>query len=113
MLERVITQSPGDAVAANVAAARARRRLGQEDVAARMRALGYSKWVRQTVGDIETGRRRLLAEEVFALAAALKTAVTLLVGAVETDELVLPSGVTLEAAQMAEWDGNTPKFPES
>jgi transcriptional regulator with XRE-family HTH domain len=99
-------------LAVNLAAERARRKLGQEDVAARMRAVGYAKWSRQTVSDLESGKRRLLAEEILALAAILKTSFTVLL-ATETDELVLPSGVTLEAAQMAEWDGNTPKFPES
>jgi hypothetical protein len=46
----------GEVLAANFRAARARAGLGQELVAARMRALGYSEWRYQTVGAVERER---------------------------------------------------------
>ena len=65
----------GEILAANFRAARARCALDQEEVAARMRALGYSKWRYQTVGVAEKGKRRLAAEEIIGLARALETTI--------------------------------------
>lgn len=116
----------GAVLAANVRAARARASLGQETVAARMRALGYAEWRYQTVGVVEKGKRRLGAEEVLALAEALGTTVFALMRPAEDDGLIrFPSGAAISARSVAlsavahndgavTWDGNEPRFsPDS
>jgi hypothetical protein len=87
------------------------------NVAARMRELGY-KWVRQTVGDVVNGRRRLLAEEVFGLAYCLETSISALLSPTDDDKrMQFPSGSSIEASSVArslrgvndgsvEWDGD-------
>jgi transcriptional regulator with XRE-family HTH domain len=115
-----------DVLARNIRAARARADLGQESVAARMRALGFDGWVRQTVGSTEKPTRRVTAEEVFALSLVLKTSVRDLMAPEATDEAVtLPSGAVL-AWQWAkavvtlrgglgsgmQWKGDAPVFPD-
>lgn len=69
-------QSYGAVLARNVKAARTRRDLNQEDLAERMRDLGYGEWIRQTVSNVEARKRRLTAEEAFALSVALDVALT-------------------------------------
>jgi hypothetical protein len=69
----------GDVIARNAAAVRARKKLGLRNVEARMRALGYEKWHRGIMGKIERGERRLLAEELLALAYALDTSIEALI----------------------------------
>lgn len=64
-----------DELAANIRAARARKRLQQSDVVTGMRDLGFTEWHRQTVSRVEHGDRRILAEEVCALATVLETSV--------------------------------------
>src|SRR6266568_7524351 len=92
--------TPGELLASNVAAAMARRRLQQSDVAARMQALGY-KWVRQTAGETLKGRRRLVAEEVMALAIALETTVRELMVPHEDDALIVfPSGIKVAGMRL-------------
>jgi transcriptional regulator with XRE-family HTH domain len=56
------------AIGSNLRALRTGRpqKLDQQQVADQMRALGYG-WARQTVGNVEAGKRALLAEEVFGL----------------------------------------------
>ena len=39
----------GEILARNIRAARSRIGIGQENIAVRMRALGYEAWIRQTV----------------------------------------------------------------
>ena len=73
-------------LARNIRAARSRIDIGQEDVAARMRALGHDAWIRQTVGATERGRRRPTAEEVLGLAYPLKTTVDRLMTPLWEDE---------------------------
>ena len=68
----------GDILAGNMRAERARARLSQEAVAARMQALGFSAWRYQTVGVVESGKRHLMAEEVIALAWVLETTIATL-----------------------------------
>jgi transcriptional regulator with XRE-family HTH domain len=117
----------GVMISRNVLAARARARLKQSEVAARMRALGYS-WHPQTVGEIEKGNRRLTAEECMALAYALDTSMgVLLEPSSEEGRIVLPSGRTVDAASVAwsvrhfndrsvTWNDDVPEFrdiPES
>jgi transcriptional regulator with XRE-family HTH domain len=64
-------------LAANVRAARARLGIKQENLAARMTALGW-RWYRQTASEVEAGKRRLVAEEMLGLAIALETTVDVL-----------------------------------
>jgi transcriptional regulator with XRE-family HTH domain len=82
----------GAILADNVAGERAARGLQQSDLADRMRSLGW-KWVRQTVGEVERGGRRLTAEELFGLAICLETTLQRLLEPPPRDEWVqLPSG---------------------
>jgi hypothetical protein len=81
-------------LARNIRSARARLGpLGQESLARRMRALGYSSWLRQTVSSTEKGKRRVSAEEIFGLALALQTTISGLMTALGDDEgVALPGG---------------------
>jgi transcriptional regulator with XRE-family HTH domain len=96
--------------------------IGQENLAARMRALGYNAWIRQTVGSTERGRRRPTAEEIAGLALALQTTIGKLMQPVDEDQAVeLQSGgpavsvmsvrlsvVGRSIAGEVEWDGDKP-----
>lgn len=109
-----------EVLARNVRAARSRIDLGQDAVAARMRALGFSAWLRQTVGSTERGRRRPTAEEILGLAFALETTVQRLLTPIGEDKWVeLPSGMSVDVNAVVrlvdgsndgaiEWYGNTP-----
>jgi len=113
-----------EVLARNLRAARSRIDIGQENVAARMRALGYRAWIRQTVGSTERGRRRPTAEEVFALAYVLQTSIMALMAPAAEDKVVdLPSGAVIDAASVYRsasglndgaiwWDGDTPAWDE-
>lgn len=104
-------QAPREVLAENIAAAMGRLRLGHAGLAERMQDLGF-KWIRQTVGDVLSGRRSLRAAELFGLALALEIRVQRLV--IPDDEVrlislpngraVLAKAVTTGAA--AVWDGN-------
>jgi transcriptional regulator with XRE-family HTH domain len=48
----------GDVIAANVRGERARRRWSQAELAARL------GWARSTVGDLESGRRKVAADDL-------------------------------------------------
>ena len=88
-------------LARNIRAARSRIGIGQEDLAVRMRALGYQAWIRQTVGATERARRRPTAEEVLGLAACLGTSVQHLMSPLLQDGPVeLPSGMPLAVGQV-------------
>lgn len=112
-----------EVLAQNVRAARARKGLDQEPVAARMRALGFPAWRRQTVAGVEKNTRRVTAEEVFGLAVALETSFMSLVEPVREDGPVgLPSGAELPflaahclfwggSELSVTWDDDTPRFP--
>lgn len=112
-----------DVLAQNIRAARSRRDLSQQAVAARMRALGYEAWLYQTVGNVEKGRRRVTAEEIFGLAYALETSIGALMAPVEDDKVVdFPSGAEVEVASVrvsvqgrndgaVQWKDETPVFP--
>ena len=63
----------GQMLAANLRAARERAALSQRVTAARMQALGYTEWYNATVSNVETGKRRVMAEEVMALAVVFET----------------------------------------
>lgn len=90
-----------DVLVRNVKAARARLGLDQADAVARMRALGFATWHRQTMGKVERAERRLTAEEVLGLAACLETTVQQLMSPRITDAPVeLPSGEVLASIQV-------------
>jgi 8-oxo-dGTP pyrophosphatase MutT (NUDIX family)/transcriptional regulator with XRE-family HTH domain len=113
--------TPAEILAGNIAAARGRRRLQQADLADRMRALGW-KWVRQTVGEIENGRRRVSSDELIGLSYALETDVgnLLLPAPGEVRIAALPAGHLVILPLQHEmpdgmgasvlWDGNRPRF---
>jgi transcriptional regulator with XRE-family HTH domain len=61
-----------EVLAGNIRGVRSRKGLGQERLAARMRALGFTAWLRQTVSKTEKNERRLSAAEVLGLAVALE-----------------------------------------
>jgi hypothetical protein len=85
-----------DVLARNIRAARSRTDLGQEAVAERMQNLGFSAWIRQTVGSTERGRRRPTGEEILGLAICLETTAQRLMTPLSEDKWVeLPSGESL------------------
>jgi transcriptional regulator with XRE-family HTH domain len=113
----------GEVLAANARAARARLGIGQEQLATRMRALGYATWFRQTVSKAEKGERQILATEVIGLSYALETSVAALLVPTEDDKKIeFPSGRYLAATSVADsvrgrndgslgWDGDVPVCP--
>lgn len=118
-----VTVSYAEVLAKNMRAARARLGLEQEPLAARMRALGFSAWRRQTVASAEKNTRRLTAEEVLGLAVALETRITALLEPVQSDDpIALPSGAEMRFETMHEliwggsihgvqWNDDVPSFP--
>ena len=83
----------GEVLARRIRATRDAKRLSQESVATRMRALGFDWWTRQTVGSTEKPTRRVTAAEVVGLALALEVAVPWLLRAEPIDEAVaFPTG---------------------
>lgn len=115
----------GEVLARNIRAARSRVGIGQANVAARMQALGFTQWVPQTVSKSERNNRRLLAEEIAGLAAALGTTIRGLLTPLDEDKAVRlqPDGpaVAVSTVQMSvtgrndgavRWDGDTPVFSE-
>lgn len=111
-----------DVLARNIRASRVRLGLTQDSLAARMRALGYTVWLRQTVPNVEKGKRRVLATEVFGLAAALEITAPLLMAATDHDgAIAFPAGQSISAASAralatgfndgaVTWQGDVPGF---
>lgn len=98
--------TPAAQIMENIRAERARRDLDQGDVQERMRMLGYS-WHRPTVGKLERGERRLLAEEVAPLAVALDATMSdLMLPRKDGVFFVFPSGVKIAAVRMLSNDGS-------
>ncbi len=110
-------------VGRSVRAARTARDLSQDEVAARMRALGFTGWLRQTLGQVERGKRRLIVDEVLALSFALTTTLAELIMPAADEELVeLPNGQGVSVAVVRHsirgnratqirWNGDVPAFP--
>jgi transcriptional regulator with XRE-family HTH domain len=101
----------------NIRVARTRADLTQAQVCDRMQALGFTNWYRQTLARVETGARRVLAEEMLALALALETSLSRLLKADRDDGYIsLPGGMTLHTDSVnaaaydgaISWDGDTP-----
>jgi transcriptional regulator with XRE-family HTH domain len=111
----------GVVLARRIRSARRDRELSQESVAARMRALGFDWWTRQTVGSTEKPTRRVTAAEVVGLALILDVAVPILLRAEPIDEgVAFPTGA-LEVESVnrlvmgkndgsVTWEGDIPKF---
>jgi transcriptional regulator with XRE-family HTH domain len=74
-----------EVLARNIRSARARLGIDQEPAAERMRTLGYGTWVRQTIGEIEKGRRRVTADEILGLSFVLETTIPRLMAPVSED----------------------------
>ena len=91
-----------EVLARNIRAARSRKGIGQERLAARMRALGFTAWLRQTVSKAEKNERRLTAAEVVGLAYCLETSIAALLAPALEDRMVeFPSGAAVAAALVA------------
>lgn len=112
-----------EVLARNVRSARTRIGREQESVAARMRALKYEYWTRQTVSKVERGDRRVLAEEIPGLAYALETTISALLAPRDEDKtLEFQEGgepVSVVSVQMSArgqiddsiwWDEDRPLF---
>lgn len=97
-----MTATPyADVLARNIRAARSRVDINQETLAGRMRALGFSAWFRQTVANVEKGKRRVTAEEILGLGYAMETSMSALIRATEDDGLVsFPSGTVIAAVSV-------------
>ncbi len=121
--QSMATMAYGDLIARNIRAAIGRRGLTHEDLAERMRQLGYSSWIRQTVSNTIRGKRRLVAEELLGISVAANVSIVslLLPSADDPAAVTLPSGqdVVIERwtsapadprAWQVQWDGNTPKL---
>lgn len=114
-----------DVLARNIRAARSRLGINQETLAGRMQALGFSAWLRQTVANVEKGRRRVTAEEIFGLGFALETSMSALIRATDDDRFVsFPSGEAIAAVTVrrsaegrndgaVQWDGTKPLIDET
>jgi hypothetical protein len=93
-------QAPREVLTESIAVAMTRRRLGHAALAERMQGLGY-KWIRQTVGDVMSGRRSLRAEELYGLTLALETTVSELMTPHEDDaQIVFPSGTEVAGIRL-------------
>jgi transcriptional regulator with XRE-family HTH domain len=113
----------GHVLARNIRAARGRNGISQQVLAARMRAFGYDAWLHQTVGNVEKGRRRVMAEEIWGLSEALQTSIGKLMTPDDDDEIVaFPSGATVTVEHLrrsvlgrndgeVKWSGDDPVFP--
>lgn len=102
-------------LAQNVKAAREYQNLSEDDLAERMRNLGYSTWLQQTVSSVELGEYSLAAEEVLGISVALYASVTALMLPPDDNPLAvaLPGGeiVTLRRHHFEPslwWYGNMP-----
>jgi transcriptional regulator with XRE-family HTH domain len=112
-----------DVLARNLRGFRSRRGVGQELLAAKMRALGFTAWRSSTVAKAEQGQRRITAEEVFGLADALGVTMRQLLAPQPDDKLVeFPSGDAVEVLHVirllegstdnaVEWDRDKPDRP--
>lgn len=86
--------------------------MTQRDLAARMKALGFSQWGHTTVSDVERGQRAMSADELLGLALALDTHPADLLDPEgiapmgrprpSTADLVLGS-LTLSTAEVSQW----------
>ena len=114
-------------LAKNIKALRSRAGIEQETAAVRMRNLGFTEWVRQTVSKVERGERRVTAEEAYGLAFVLDTTLSQLLAPREEDAVVEfradgpPIPVeTMQLSAMGQWvhgafrwDDDNPVFLKS
>src|SRR5688572_3523495 len=71
------TQFPSDVLASNLRAYRLLRHLEQTDIAAKMSSFGH-RWTRQTVSDVERGRRNVTTDELLGLVLVVGATIDLL-----------------------------------
>lgn len=90
-------QSSAEIVVGNIRAERHRCGIDQGQLADRMRALGHATWYKQTVSEVEHGRRAVRADELMSLAAALETEPAVLLQASAGRTPVSPNGLPYEA----------------
>jgi len=90
--------------------------MRQESLAARMRNLGFKTWRKQTVSELEAGRRTVQGDEILGLALALDTTVAALMALpFDATVVMLPSGELIARGRLAEndgtvqWEGDHPK----
>jgi transcriptional regulator with XRE-family HTH domain len=106
------TPQPGtrflaDVLATNLRAYRLLRGLEQQDIAERMAKLGHP-WKRQTVSEVERGRRNVTVDELLALAMTLPVPVWVLLdplGPEGTNDTPIDSGAgqALPAKLVRDW----------
>jgi transcriptional regulator with XRE-family HTH domain len=90
---------PSQILARNVGALRRLRGYRQEFIAKRIMYLGHS-WSRQTVGEIEQGRRNVTVDELFSLALALHITIDRLLDA-RVDRLIDPNAKAARPGKVA------------
>jgi transcriptional regulator with XRE-family HTH domain len=81
---------PSQILARNLGAVRRLRGYRQEFIAERMMYLGH-QWTRQTVGEVEQGRRNVTVDELFSLALVLEITIARLLDA-RQERLLGPLG---------------------
>lgn len=117
-----------DALAARLRSVAAGRGLEQANLAARMKALGYT-WHRQTVSAVFQGSRRITAEEILGLSIALETSISELMAPLTNSSrgkfVGLPNGAVVTASEVSgsagagipggfiRWEGDNPIFPSN
>ena len=95
-------------LAQNVRAARRRRDLSQEQVAARMKQLAHDTWSRVAVSSVEKGARAISADELFSLSIVLSTPLPALCDPAglegeNTEPICFGPETTVPAAVVHEW----------
>jgi transcriptional regulator with XRE-family HTH domain len=123
--QRMAAMAYNDLIVANIRAAIGRRGLTHEDLAERMRQLGYSSWIRQTVSNTIRGKRKLIAEELLGISIAVDVSIVslMLASADDPAAVTIPSGEVVGIERwmagfgttgprpwQVVWDGNTPKL---
>lgn len=83
---------PSQLLAANIRATRALLNLSQQDLAARMSALGH-QWSRPTVSQVERATRAVSVDELYGLAHALTTDILMLLSPPEAPRILLDTGL--------------------
>jgi transcriptional regulator with XRE-family HTH domain len=90
---------PSQILARNLGAVRRLRRWRQELVAERMNFLGHP-WTRQTVGEVEQGRRNVTVDELFSLALVFGLTLARLLDA-RAERLIDPDAKRARSAKVA------------
>lgn len=101
----------GEAIAAKLRALRVQRDLDQATLALRMKKLGYN-WHRQTVGQVETGKRRVTVDELLGLCIALGASLPDTTAPLRNSaDVSFPNGMTLPASLVSSMAGFGTSLP--